>query len=355
MSFYRILKPLLFNLEPEQSHRLAIRALMTGAYPRPPESDPMLRQNLLGLDFPNPLGIAAGFDKNAEVPDALLDLGFGFAEIGSVTPQPQAGNPKPRIFRAPAERALVNRLGFNNEGFDSVHRRLSARSSRSGIVGVNIGANKDSTDRTADYVSGITRFADVASYFAINISSPNTPGLRDFHNVDALRDLLMRVLEARNAAPARVPLLLKVAPDLDEAGIASIAEVAVDIGVDGLIATNTTVERFDIAKLAHEAGGLSGQPLFDMSTTVLAKLRRLVGPEMVIIGLGGVNSAETALSKLKAGANLVQFYTGMVYEGPGLAGDIVAGLPELIRKEGAATIGEIVGSEAGTWAARPLP
>jgi dihydroorotate dehydrogenase len=339
-------RPLLFSLDPETAHRLAIRALAAGLPRRPPRPDPVLRQNLLGLDFPHPLGMAAGFDKDGEVPDALLDLGFGFVEVGTVTPRPQPGNPRPRLFRLPEHAALINRLGFNSAGHEAVHRRLAARPRR-GIVGVNVGANRDSPDRVGDYVAGVRRFADVADYLVVNISSPNTPGLRDLHEAGDLARLLEAVVAAREGVRRRVPLLLKVSPDLDMAGLAAVIRIARDTGVEGLILTNTTTGREGVTghPLAGEAGGLSGRPLFARSTALLAKARRLAGRRLVLVGAGGVDSAETAFAKILAGADLVELYTGLVYRGPGLPGAIVAALPGLLRERGFATISAAVGAD----------
>ena len=324
---YPLIRPLLFALDPEMAHRAAIAALRSGVLRALPVVDSSLRRRVLGLDFPNPIGIAAGFDKNGEAVDGLLGLGFGFVEVGTVTPLPQAGNPMPRMFRLTGDRAIINRLGFNNEGHDAVHRRLAERK-RAGVVGVNLGANRDSSDRVADYVAGVRRFADIADYLVVNVSSPNTPGLRDLQERQSLTRLLAAVIEARNGAGRRVPLLLKIAPDLDDTALAAIAEKTAAAGVDGLIATNTTTARDDVsdARLAAEAGGLSGRPLFDRSTRILAKLRRLVGDGLVLIGVGGVDSAAAARQKLDAGADLVQLYTGMIYDGPDLPARIVADL-----------------------------
>lgn len=354
MTGYRLARPLLFSLDPEAAHALGLKALATGFHPRAPAPHPALSQRLLGLDFPSPIGMAAGFDKNGEVPDALLALGFGFTEVGTVTPRPQAGNPKPRVFRLAAHEALINRLGFNSGGYDAAHRRLAARRGRGGIVGVNVGANRDSPDRAADYASGITRFADVADYFAINISSPNTPGLRDLHEAQALNDLLARVIEARDAAERHVPVLLKIAPDLDDLAMAATVEAALASGIEGMIVANTTVARDVISghHLADEPGGLSGKPLYDLSTAMLAKVRRVAGKDLVLVGVGGVHSAETALGKIKAGANLVQLYTAMVYEGPGLPGRILADLPKLLDREGVTQIADLVGRDLDGWAGR---
>jgi dihydroorotate dehydrogenase len=333
-------RPFLFGLDPETAHRMAIRALAMGLMPRGPAPDPNLRRSLLGLDFPNPLGMAAGLDKNGEVPDAVLGLGFGFVEVGTVTPRPQTGNPPPRLFRLVEHEALINRLGFNNEGHDAVHARLAARQ-RKGIVGVNVGANKDSPDRIADYALGVERFAGVADYIAVNISSPNTPGLRNLHEANDLALLLRTVVATRDGAVRRVPLLVKISPDLDDEALAAVVRIARDSGVEGLIVTNTTVSRDAVAghPLAGEAGGLSGRPLFGQSTAMLARVRNLAGRELVLVGVGGIDSAEAAFAKILAGADLLQLYTGMIYRGPGLAREIVAGLPRLLAAYAAAPAG----------------
>ena len=324
---YGLIRPLLFALDAEVAHRLAIGALAVGAYARAPAPDPKLRRRVLGLDFPNPIGLAAGFDKNGEVVDAALALGFGFVEVGGITPRPQAGNPRPRMFRVPGDKAIINRLGLNNDGYDAVHARL-ARRERRGIVGINIGPNKDSPDRVADYVLGVKRFADVASYIAINISSPNTPGLRDLQEKEALTRLLGEVAVARAGLPKSLPILVKIAPDLDDDALAAIAATVLASGMDGMIVSNTTLSRESItdAKLAAEAGGVSGRPLFAPSNKMLTRLRAIVGDNPVLIGVGGVDSAAAARQKLAAGADLVQLYTGMVYEGPGLPARIIAEL-----------------------------
>jgi dihydroorotate dehydrogenase len=323
----RLMRPVLFGLDPEAAHRASITALGLGVVPRAYTPDPRLKRRVMGLDFPSPLGLAAGYDKNAEVPDALLGLGFGFVEIGTVTPRPQPGNPRPRVFRLVEDNALINRLGFNSGGHDAAYARL-ARRTRRGIVGVNIGANKDSTDRVADYVAGVRRFSDVADYLTLNISSPNTPGLRDLQEKDALTRLLNEVVAARAGQPKALPVLLKIAPDLDDAALAAISETAVQAGIDGMIASNTTVSRDGLkpSAFAGEAGGVSGRPLFAPSTAMLAKVRALVGKRLVLIGAGGIDSTETARAKLAAGADLIQLYTGLIFEGPGLPARINAGL-----------------------------
>ncbi|MEJ0011998.1 MAG: quinone-dependent dihydroorotate dehydrogenase [Bauldia sp.] len=328
---YDLIRPLLFALDAEASHRAAIAALAAGVYPRAPAADARLKRTVMGIEFPNPVGLAAGFDKHGEVPDAALGLGFGFVEVGSVTPRPQPGNPRPRVFRVEHDRAVINRLGFNSEGHDAVYARLAARERR-GIVGVNLGTNKDSTDRVADYVAGVRRFADVAGYLAINISSPNTPGLRDLQEKDALARLLDGVAAARAGLARRVPIVVKIAPDLDDEALGTIAETVIVAGMDGMIVSNTTLSRLGVGdpKLAAESGGLSGRPLFAPSNKMLTRLRGMVGDRLVLIGTGGIDSTTAARQKIAAGADLVQLYTGMVYEGPTLPARIVAGLAAAI-------------------------
>lgn len=349
----------LFVFDPETAHGMSIAALKSGLVPAcTVPADPRLTVEIAGLSFANPLGMAAGYDKNAEVPDALLKLGFGFTEIGTVTPLPQSGNPRPRIFRLTADNAVINRLGFNNEGHDAAFARLSARQTR-GIVGVNIGANKDSADRIADYVQGIRRFHALASYFTVNISSPNTPGLRDLQARESLAALLSAVLAARNelakSAPRR-PVFLKIAPDLTEEGLDDIAAEALAHDLDGLIVSNTTLSRDGLTDRRHagEAGGLSGRPLFARSTAVLARMRKRVGPAMPIIGVGGVSSAETMLEKVRAGADLVQLYSCMVYEGPSLPGRILRDLGPLLDREKAISIRSLRDSRLDHWLAQPI-
>ncbi|TPM15132.1 quinone-dependent dihydroorotate dehydrogenase [Mesorhizobium sp. B2-3-5] len=348
---------LLFTFDPETAHSLSIAALRCGLpVAGRPIRDERLKVGLCGLDFPNPLGMAAGYDKNAEVPDALLGLGFGFAEVGTVTPLPQAGNPKPRIFRLTADEAVINRLGFNNEGHAAAEKRLAARKGRPGIVGVNIGANKDSADRIGDYESGVSRFAAYASYLTVNISSPNTPGLRNMQAREQLGELLSRVVAARAAASAQPPVFLKIAPDLVEAELEDIAAEVAGNRVDGVIVSNTTISRPPLRSgdTARETGGLSGRPLFDRSTIALARMRKLLGPDMAIIGVGGVDSADTALEKIRAGADLVQLYTGMIYAGPALPGRIVAGMARFAETERLKSIRDLRDSHLDRWASKPL-
>ncbi|WP_306141338.1 quinone-dependent dihydroorotate dehydrogenase [Roseibium sp. MMSF_3412] len=348
-------------LDAENAHRLTVLALKSGVLSaKPAPQDPRLKVRHWDLDFPNPLGMAAGFDKNADVPDAVLDLGFGFTEVGSVTPLEQPGNPRPRVFRLPADEGVINRYGFNNEGHAAMRQRLLARKAQSGIVGINVGANKDADDRIADYVSGITEFADLASYFTVNISSPNTPGLRDLQARSALADLLQAVVVARDARAQttgrRVPLLLKIAPDVVEEDLTDIVEEVLEKAIDGLIVSNTTVDRSGLSGQGphKEAGGLSGRPLFRKSTTVLARARKLAGPDLPIIGVGGIDSAETAWTKIAAGADLLQVYSSLVFKGPGLVGDILAGLAERLDKHGFSSLREARDANVDAWASEPL-
>jgi dihydroorotate dehydrogenase len=352
----RLGRRLLFTLDPETAHGLSIKALKTGLpVAKSPRYDERLRTTVAGVTFDNPLGMAAGYDKNAEAPDALLMLGFGFAEVGTVTPLPQAGNAKPRIFRLTTDGAVINRLGFNNEGHVAAERRLAARAWRAGTVGVNIGANKDSADRVRDYELGVERFAPLASYLTVNISSPNTPGLRDMQARESLAKLLSRVVAARDATIAKagrkVPLFLKIAPDLHQADLEDIASEVLEKKVEGVVVSNTTVSRPALTSAhAGETGGLSGKPLFERSTIALAKMRKLLGLDIVIIGVGGVDSVETALEKIRAGADLVQLYTGMIYAGPALPGRIVRGLSKFLDKEGLSSLSEIRDSRVVHWA-----
>jgi len=349
-------RPFLFAMDPEDAHAATIKALRLTPLPAAAPADERLASNVFGLRFPNPVGMAAGFDKGADVPGALLRLGFGFVEIGTVTPAPQPGNPRPRLFRLVEDEAVVNRFGFNSEGHEVVHDRLRKRAGPKGIIGVNVGANKDAFDRGADYVSGIAAFADVASYFAINISSPNTPGLRDLQQAAALDDLLARVLDARDRSHERYgrkPVLLKIAPDLDEAELDDIVAVSRARGIDGMIVSNTTIARSPllISPQARESGGLSGKPLFAASTRVLAQTYQRVEGQFPLVGVGGVQDAETAFSKLEAGASLIQLYSALVYHGPNLVAEINKGLAQRLEAEGLADLSAVIGRKAGQWAA----
>jgi dihydroorotate dehydrogenase len=329
---FQLARPFVHALDPESAHNATLLALQCAWLPRPPRDDPRLAVNAFGLNFPNPIGLAAGFDKDGVAPDNLLALGFGFVEIGTVTPRPQSGNPRPRLFRLDRDRGVINRLGFNSAGHARAHANLSRRRA-GGIVGVNLGANKDSEDRIADYVSGIAALADVASYFTINVSSPNTPGLRDLQQADALYELLSRVLEARDCAAARRPLLLKIAPDLSLDELDDIVRVARERKIDGMIVSNTTVSRpANLASSrAKESGGLSGQPLFELSTRMLAETSRRVEGQFPLIGVGGIDGPEAALAKLQAGAILVQLYSALVFDGPELIARIKRGLLGSLR------------------------
>jgi len=358
---FDLARPALFALDPERAHQLSVQALEKGIYPRDTQpDDPRLAVSVAGLTFPNPVGVAAGFDKDARVPDAILGMGCGFAEIGTVTPLPQAGNPQPRVFRLIRDRAVINRLGFNNEGHAAALDRLRARKGRGGIVGVNIGANKDAADRTADYVAGLNAFYDVATYFTVNISSPNTPGLRDLQAPAALDELLSRIMIARadriaNGAP-RIPIVVKIAPDVAEADIEPIVERLVTHSVDAIAVSNTTLSRHGIADITggKEAGGLSGRPLFHRSTVVLARVHQAMAGSIPLIGIGGIDSPAAALAKIEAGASLIQLYTGMIYEGVGLIRKIKAHLADVARTEGLKSIAEAAGRRSVEWAAKPI-
>ncbi len=352
-------RAMLFRLDPETAHQWAIAALRAVPLPPATPDDPRLAVSAFGLDFPGPLGLAAGFDKNGEVADKILRLGFGFTEVGTVTPSPQSGNPPPRLFRLTRDCAVINRLGFPSQGHAAIHARLAARANRGGIVGVNLGANKDSADRIEDYARGIAAFADVADYFTINISSPNTPGLRDLQRAEALDDLLARVLAARESAAGhfgRRPVLLKIAPDLTLAELDAIIACARKRKIDGMIVSNTTVSRPASLRdpSASEQGGLSGRPLFQLSTKVLAHAYLRVENQFPLIGAGGVESAETALAKIEAGATLVQFYSSLVFKGPWLASAIKRGLVRLLSEKSYPRITDATGAAASDWASGKL-
>ncbi|MGX7896200.1 quinone-dependent dihydroorotate dehydrogenase [Tsuneonella sp. HG222] len=341
---YRLLRPALFALEAEQAHGLALAALKLRPGIGGPPKAGRLAVEVAGLGFPNPVGMAAGFDKDAEVPDALLALGFGFAEVGSITPLPQPGNPKPRLFRLVEDRAVINRMGFNNGGGDTAAKRLEARKGRAGIVGVNVGANKDSADRIADYAAMARTMAPLASYLAINVSSPNTPGLRALQDAGALAELLDAVLEARGEHGP--PVFLKVAPDLELSDVVAISRLACDRKLGALIVSNTTISRPELhSHHAGEAGGLSGAPLRDLALARLRDFRGATAGTIPLVGVGGIATAEDAWARIRAGASLVQLYSAMVYEGPGIARRMVNGLERLMARDGYATIAEAVGSE----------
>ena len=345
---FDLLKPAIFTLDPEQAHRLAIRTLKVLPARAPARPGP-LAIDVAGLTFPNPVGVAAGFDKDAEVPDALLGLGFGFSEVGSITPLPQSGNPKPRLFRLVEDKAVINRMGFNNAGGEAAIERLAARRGRPGIVGVNIGANKDAADRIADYATMARLVTPFASYLAVNVSSPNTPGLRALQDEGALTALLDAVIAAREDAASTdtlPPIFLKVAPDLTPADVDAISRIALDRALGALIVSNTTVSRPDLASHHRgETGGLSGAPLRVLALRRLREFRQATGGGIPLIGVGGIASAEDAWERIRAGASLVQLYSAMVFEGPGLGGRIAKRLERLMRRDGFASIAEAVGSE----------
>ncbi len=347
--FYDLLGPLLRCLGPETAHGLSIAALKGGLVPSSGSfEDPVLQQRLWGRDFANPIGLAAGFDKDAEVWAPMLAQGFGFVEIGTVTPRPQPGNPKPRLFRLGPDRAVINRLGFNSGGRDAVLRNLASSRPRPGPVGVNLGKNADSPDAAADYAAGAEAFAGIADYLVVNVSSPNTPGLRALQDRGQLPRLLDAVQGAlARAAPDPPPLLLKVAPDLTEDDKRDIAEVALEKSLDGLIATNTTIERPAALKDPNraETGGLSGRPLFEPSNRVLADFYRLTEGRLPLIGVGGVSSGADAYAKIRAGASLVQLYTALVFDGPGLVNRIKKELSGLLAKDGFTNVTEAVGAD----------
>ena len=352
MHVYRFAAPLLRLLDPELAHGVTLRALSQGLAPARREADDsILATRVWGLDFANPVGLAAGFDKDAAAIGALLGLGFGFVEVGSITPQPQGGNPRPRIFRLPEDRAVINRLGFNSKGMAAAAANLAAwrAAGRPGLVGVNLGKNKESADAAADYAAGAKALACYADYLVVNVSSPNTPGLRALQGRAELAQLIAAVRPALEPSPgaATPPLLLKIAPDLAEADLADIAAVALEGAVDGLIATNTTIARPAGLSGRHrdESGGLSGRPLFDPSTRVLAQIYRLTQGRLPLIGLGGVASGAEAYAKIRAGASLVQLYTGLVYEGPALIPRIKRELAALLRRDGFKALSEAVGAD----------
>jgi dihydroorotate dehydrogenase len=363
--FDRLSRPLLRALDPEDAHTLAIKALKLVPLARPAPDPPLIAVRAFGLNFPNPVGIAAGFDKNAAAPDALLRLGFGFVEIGTVTPRAQSGNPRPRLFRLDHDEGVINRLGFNNEGEAVVLARLAARAqngdTEGGIVGVNIGANRDTPDRIGDYVRLIQAFAPVANYFTVNVSSPNTPGLRDLQQAKALDELLSRVLDARERVRLRagpVPVLLKIAPDLTLPDLDDVVGIARKHRVDGMIVGNTTISRSQSLRerdKAQEQGGLSGRPLFKLSTRMLAETFVRAESAFPLIGAGGVDSGATAIAKLKAGATLLQLYTGLVFRGIALVSEIKADIAAALRRGHRNSLASMVGSDAASITAESWP
>jgi dihydroorotate dehydrogenase len=345
VSLYRLVRPLAFALDAETAHRATIAALKV-AHRLPPRHFPeSLRSTVAGIDFPSPIGLAAGFDKDAEVAAAMLGAGFGFVEVGTLTPKPQVGNPRPRLFRLAEDQAVINRMGFNNRGQEDALHRLSRATNLHGVIGVNIGANKDSADRVADYADGVRRMSPVARYLTINISSPNTPGLRQLQDEGALKALLSAVNEARPTGGP--PIFLKVAPDLGEGEPDQIVRVAMHHGIDAIIVANTTIARPPLrSRHGGEQGGLSGRPLAPLALDALRRFRAASGGTIPLIGVGGIGSAEDAWQRIRAGASLVQLYTAMVYQGPGIAMRIARGLAERLEREGFSNIAEAVGTES---------
>jgi dihydroorotate dehydrogenase len=350
-ALFPLAKPILHALDPETAHALTIRGLSLMPVATAPKDDDRLAVDVFGRRFPNPVGLAAGFDKQCEVPDQLLSIGFGFVELGGVVPRPQVGNPRPRLFRLTQDEAIINRFGLNSEGLDAARRRLSQRSGRHGIVGVNIGANKDSSDRIADYVECVRGLCGLVDFLTINVSSPNTPGLRDLQGEAFLDDLLARCIEARDKADegrGKTIILLKIAPDITLETLDAIVTTALKRGIDGLIVSNTTIARPETLRektLAAQTGGLSGKPLFRPSTRMLAETFLRVEHKIPLIGVGGVDSAEAAWTKIRAGASLIQLYSALVYKGPGLIGEIKRGLLERVSREGT-SLAAAVGRDA---------
>lgn len=360
-AFDNLSLPLLRWLDPEDAHRMAIQGLRLLPPIRQRADDPKLAVRAFGLNFPNPIGLAAGFDKSAEVPDALLKLGFGFVEIGSVTPRAQPGNPRPRVFRLERDGGIINRMGFNNDGAHIVLRRLAARAHSGGIVGVNIGANKDSANRIADYVRLIEIFAPVASYFTVNVSSPNTPGLRNLQQAAALDELLAKVIDARERVRQNAgdtPVLLKIAPDLTLAELDDVVHTARSRRIDGMIVGNTTLARPSTLRdqsRAKEQGGLSGRPLFQLSTRMVAETYVRAEGAFPLIGVGGIDSGGAALTKIRAGATLIQLYSSLVYKGLGLVDAIKRDLMSTLLRTGRDSLSEIIGADAATITAQDWP
>ena len=349
--FWSAAQASLLFLDPETAHEASLRALEAGVYPRQAKpEDQRLAQTRFGLPVPNPVGIAAGYDKDARVYNALFDIGFGFAEAGTITPQPQAGNPRPRVLRLMRERGIINRLGFNSAGHSAALVKLASRPPR-GVLGINIGANRNSSDPIADYVAGVHAFGSLASYLTVNISSPNTPGLRDLQAPDRLNGLLEAVMAARASLGRATPLLVKLAPDLHDEDIAPVMQCLLVHKVDGVILTNTTLSREGIPADSHrnESGGLSGRPLFKRSTRFLARCYLVTEGKLPLIGVGGIDSGAAAIAKVRAGASLIQLYTGLVYEGPTLLPDIKVALVAEIEATGK-SLQSLVGTAADEWA-----
>ena len=344
---FSVLRPFLFNLDPETAHDLAIKSLKFNPLPNKVfkvEDEQMLNIKLLGKNFPNPIGLAAGFDKSAEAYNPLLKLGFGFVEVGTVTPLKQLGNPKPRIFRLENDGALINRLGFNNDGMEVIKNRINS-DKKKGILGINIGPNKDTKDQKNDFCLGLKNFFGIADYITVNISSPNTEGLRDFHDREKLKDLLLALNKIKKENKTNVPLLLKVSPDIEDSYISEIIEVAINSGISAIILTNTTNgNRGNLtSEIKKEEGGLSGEPLQQLSTNMIKKFYKQLNCKIPIIGVGGVSSGKSAYEKIIAGASLLQLYTSFVYRGPSTAKNIKKELIQILKAEGIRNIEEAVG------------
>ena len=343
---FSILRPFLFSLDPETAHDLAIKSLKLNPLPSKMfevEDEQILKIQVLGKNFPNPIGLAAGFDKSAEAYNSLLRLGFGFIEVGTVTPLEQYGNPKPRIFRLEEDKALINRLGFNNDGMEIIKERIKSNS-KSGLLGVNIGPNKDTKDQKNDFCLGLKSFFDIADYITINISSPNTEGLRDFHDQEKLKDLLIALNAIKKEKKTNIPLLLKISPDIKDNYISEIVEQATSNNISGIVLTNTTnANRNNLINKNKEEGGLSGEPLQKISTIMIRKFYKELKGKIPIIGVGGVNSGKSAYEKILAGASLLQLYTGFVYRGPSTAKDIKKELIHILKTEGIKNIKDVIG------------
>ena len=348
MSIFDLGAAFLRRLPAESAHNATLKLLGLAApfLPAPPPDDPRLKVRALGLDFPNPVGLAAGFDKNAEVPGAMAGFGFGFVECGTVTPRPQAGNARPRLFRLGEDRAVINRMGFNNAGMQATARNFAMRGNR-GIVGINIAANKDSADRIADYAKTFDLLGLLADYVTVNVSSPNTPGLRGLQNREELTRLLDVLTGLRDKKPVKVPILLKIAPDLEGHALDEIADVVRRSGIEGLIASNTTIARPPLrSRHAAESGGLSGKPLFLSSTRVLAGMYQRLSGAVTLVGVGGISSGAEAYAKIRAGASLVQLYSALVFEGPGLVARMKRELLQCVERDGFANVTDAIGSGA---------
>jgi len=344
---FSVLRPFLFKLDPETTHDLAIKSLKFNYLPRKMfevENEQILNIELLGKNFPNPIGLAAGFDKSGEVYNSLLKFGFGFIEIGTVTPLKQFGNPKPRIFRLEDDSALINRLGFNNDGIEIIKNRIKSEKKK-GVVGINIGPNKNTKDQKNDFCIGLKNFFDIADYITVNISSPNTEGLRDFHDQEKLEDLLLALNKIKSENKINIPLLLKISPDIKDNQISEIADTAIKNDISGIILTNTTNSNKDklISDFKKEEGGLSGEPLQQISTNMIKKFYKQLNGKIPIIGVGGVNSGKSAYEKIIAGASLLQLYTGLVYKGPSIVKNIKKELIQILKVEGLNNIKDAIG------------